>query len=298
MNQDLRRNFRMGGGKRTDESFANRTERSRIKQQLHVGAYEDDDEVTIQRQSNRKRHSKAAWGGVRGFKSGLIGKWLERQVGRLWDNIYSDLSRMDSSRLGNYWSNTSIREAACRKVEFNAFLEDGKIMAIDWRGEPRPIEEAWEKMYVHPTTGRLVKRKDRARGPRWSFHRRRKPDYLEGAKGVRYYLIDGSWYEFLFQEIEFPADSRTNSHLYFHDPINLHEIDSNVLNRIRVRSHPLRGFTYYDVLIGYRTSLTRQELINKYYAPIVPYSKRQVSGKEIKRLKLNELWEELNAQPH
>ncbi len=80
-------------------------------------------------------------------------RWLQAQVNRPWDQVYSELTANIDRR------NTvqaHIYAHLDQFVERQTWMADGKVIALGgWPKLFRPIEQSYAKLYVHPTSGIL-----------------------------------------------------------------------------------------------------------------------------------------------
>lgn len=196
---------------------------------------------------------------------GPLKRWLQSQVGRPWNDIYSEacaVIKPDSVIRAH------VKTHLLQFVEREAFMHDGKVcvLEIGYRGRGViPLEEQRGNCYrnlffVHPETGLLcvVPRKSRAA---WRAERQatRKETFrwLDGNFAVK--QICGSWFACQFREV--PPD---------------------------------RPFKAYDHALGQevgRGGLIRRD--NRYMHCI---AKRQLSRRELRRLQLQNTTA-LEAQP-
>lgn len=91
---------------------------------------------------------------------GPLRRYLVKQVGRPWDKVNSELSKILSKRSlqgQHIWTHVWI------EVEKDCYLgEDGKVYNRRYRWRPDPVSHC---LYVHPRTGLLCKTKDY--GQKW-----------------------------------------------------------------------------------------------------------------------------------
>jgi len=125
---------------------------------------------------------------------GPFHNFLYSSVGRLWDDVYSDIAQV----LGK--AGWGVRHILTQHldVEVNAILEDGKILAIAYEHGYREIGAG--ELYVHPETRRLEKYPGNKRAYR---NRKKRPsnyDWLlvpcngKADSDFYYVNIDGIWF--------------------------------------------------------------------------------------------------------
>lgn len=111
-------------------------------------------------------------------------RWLRSQVGRDWDDVWSEVCENLST---NGVATKHVRDHVEGYVEQNCIIVDGEV--CDSRGMGL---KSWRGFYVHPETNVLCCHEDYRRYRR----RKYKADWLEGKdEDHRYYLLKGIWYE-------------------------------------------------------------------------------------------------------
>ena len=116
-------------------------------------------------ESIRAPHTRRKW------FSDLLGplrRWLHSQVGRPWDEVYSEacaVIKPDSVVRAH------IKTHLLEFVQRHTFLRDDRVWCFTdrWRGGELPVELAvsnWAPFYVHPRTGLLCRIPPRPRA-RW-----------------------------------------------------------------------------------------------------------------------------------
>ena len=134
-------------------------------------------------------------------------RFLEGQVGRPWDKVYSEISEhlKPTSTVQQH-----VRDHIEDFVAVKTRMRGGKVViARGYRGQEVPLSESYVKLYVHPRTGLLRKNKD------WKSHsakRKAKAAAWEAdfAKRVRelapdtqlHLLNDGAWWEVKLAKIK------------------------------------------------------------------------------------------------
>lgn len=98
---------------------------------------------------------------------GPLRRYLEKQVGRPWDKVWSEICA--NIPAGGIMQQ-HVRSHVFDFVVVKTMLVDGRVYGVrDWR--PEPIEEMWSYrslLYVCPRTG-LLRRRTQSRRPRWSW---------------------------------------------------------------------------------------------------------------------------------
>jgi hypothetical protein len=187
-------------------------------------------------------------------------RWLHDQVGRDWDEVWSEIC--DGLSVRNA-TTAHVRDHADRYVEKNCFINnDGKV--CDSRGITLNSDWGWKQFYVNPRDNTLQV------APDYRTYRknRKKKDWVAGKdENHRCYLFDGIWYE-----VELKPFSEYQKTMISGD------------NRV------------YDIVIasqwkarnkndGYYGS-TEKDLIQFYKKAVYAASKRQLGKREIHKLKL------------
>jgi hypothetical protein len=134
---------------------------------------------------------------------GPLRRWLRTQVGRPWNDVYSEACGIVDS--GDY-VRVHVKTHLLEFVERNTFMQDGKVCVLDrgYRGGITPIEKlTWSRtlFFVHPETGllqstpQISKRVWRDRQPKPTVTRH----WL--SKGVALQQIRGLWFECRFEVV-------------------------------------------------------------------------------------------------
>src|SRR6266571_1127794 len=101
-------------------------------------------------------------------------RWLQAQVGRLWNDVYSEACAVIKP---NSIIRAHVKTHLLQFVERHTFMHDGKVCVLDigYRGRGIvPVQErryGWNLFFVHPETGlletipQISKRASRAREP-------------------------------------------------------------------------------------------------------------------------------------
>jgi hypothetical protein len=136
---------------------------------------------------------------------GPLKRFLEKQVGRPWDKVYSEISvHLKATNPVQQ----HVRDHLDDFVAVRTRMENGKVMSQHSYAGPVPLEKEWRRFYVHPRTGLL------RRNPHWaSFAAKRKAEQAakaaERAKRMRsvssyvqlHRLDDGGWWEITLKDI-------------------------------------------------------------------------------------------------
>lgn len=191
-------------------------------------------------------------------------RYLESQVGRPWDKVYSEISEhlKPTSTVQQH-----VRDHLEDFVAIKTRTENGKIWVTRRWGGPMPLERSWMRYYVHPRTG-LLRKNDVYKGVRQATLRSRKAAADELAQRMRVidemtqlHQFDGAWWEVKLAKVK--------SHR--------HRQKNGVVMRF---DEP-----YEDVVLRAKmTTLGPEALYGR--AGVFAVAKRQLSKAEMKRLKL------------
>ncbi|NWG54128.1 MAG: hypothetical protein HXY28_10445 [Hydrogenophilaceae bacterium] len=135
---------------------------------------------------------------------GPLKRFLEKQVGRPWDKVYSEVSA--NLKAANPVQQ-HVRDHLDDFVAVRTRMENGKVMSQHPYLGPVGLEREWRRFYVHPKTGLL------RRNPHWAtWAAKRKADAAakaaERAKRMRsvssyvqlHKLDDGGWWEITLKD--------------------------------------------------------------------------------------------------
>ena len=186
-------------------------------------------------------------------------RWLEKQVGRNWDDVYSEICQGLSVRNA---TSAHVRDHAEEFVRKDCTIVDGEI--CDNVGKPLgEYHWGWKEFYVHPESGKLCQLKH---APRYKYNRHK--DWVPGKdQNHRYYFLEGVWYEITLKP--YPV------------------IDSYYFVWDMVISSEWRELHQNNKPKIYRGS-TEKECVRRYGRAVYASFKRQLNTKEIRDLKL---WE-------
>jgi hypothetical protein len=115
---------------------------------------------------------------------GPVLKYLRKQVGRLWDDVWSEICENNKDFMGDH-----LKRHIQWEVSTKTYMEDGQIMC----GEIHyPIRDSWgrSQFYVHPETEILCVTKDSSKK---NYSSQFKYKILE-MDGQEYYKDDDIWY--------------------------------------------------------------------------------------------------------
>ena len=115
-------------------------------------------------------------------------RYLQKQVGRPWDKVYSEISQTIDKRSA---VGLHVLQHVEDFVSVNAFVENGVVYEYDWgRGGALPVRG----LYVHPVT-RLLRSTKPVRRMRWVDRQPREELTLVPLSNtVAYQKIDGLWF--------------------------------------------------------------------------------------------------------
>lgn len=199
---------------------------------------------------------------------GPLRRWLRSQVGRNWDDVWSEVCENLSV---NGVMTKHVRDHVIGYVEQNCIIdEEGNI--CNSRGEKLFGYYLAKQFYVDPQDNilRLFETK-----PRW--RRKYKRDWIEGKdKDHRYYLLNNIWYEVEFKPIPLFTPRFTWSKQY---PIYVYDVV--------MAANWKREDKKYN-------GSEKQQCISHYGSEIYAASKQQVNKQTIRKLKLWERYQELN----
>lgn len=191
------------------------------------------------------------------IKYGPLNRFLRKQVGRLWDEIYSEIRQ-------NFQKSTQKNQEVLDSLAYNVelhvqyFEEDGEKIPYTSTGHRIMSWGNHPTFFVCPETGRLKQAKHQ------SFkHKKSAPKDFREIDGKSYKEKDGIWYEVVLE----PTPSWQNRWQ--------REVAHDVLY-----NKPLSKVNFYNSKTG------RYE--QPYGREAYCVQKRQLNKKEIKKLKLRE----------
>lgn len=127
---------------------------------------EEFDEYDIEQERNIFKHSKTSpvgtleWGDGKYYRYRMINRFLQSQVGKNWNDVYSDVCKNSPENIHLQ----NLKETLNRNfyVEKNTLMKDGKVHKISYDGSIVPIlpdcsyrSFRYNDFYVHPETGNL-----------------------------------------------------------------------------------------------------------------------------------------------
>lgn len=182
-------------------------------------------------------------------------RWLEKQVGRDWDEVWSEVC--DGLSVRNA-TTAHVRDHADYYVEKNCYIEDGKV--YDSRGLPLNNHWRWKQFYIDPKDNTLQI------APEWqsSYRKPVEEPWKPGKdENHRYYLLGGVWYELALKPVPVGLGADWK-------PIKVHDF---VIAALWDKSKPYKGSDRNDC--------------KKFYGrEVYAAAKRQVGKREIKKMKL------------
>jgi hypothetical protein len=112
------------------------------------------------RQGMRNPYRIGHWDTAKDFGENLspLFRYLEKQVGRPWDKVYSTICQNFDMRKT---INQHILQHVNQYIQQDTFMEDGRVMERGYNNESRPLKAG--QLYVHPKTRLLCRA--RKRGP-------------------------------------------------------------------------------------------------------------------------------------
>lgn len=178
-------------------------------------------------------------------------RYLYKQVGRKWDDVYSDICEHINS---NSTVQKHVLDHVFDYVTKHVFIQDGKVYENRrfWRG----LYEA-DGLYVHPETGILLD----GTQPRKRYKPKVDPDVYQ-INGIEYRRVNGCWFETIYEALPEPFE------------VTRYREDGEP-HKYTVRQRK------FDVVKKAHVQYDRWARITHYAA-----SKRQLSGKELRRLGL------------
>lgn len=247
------------------------------------------------------------WDGRTAYRGAPLRRFIESQIGRPWDNVWSEICQHNDHRNTN---GRLVRESVDWSVMGVGFRrdysivegEDGKVFYVSrhgwmWKSDGL-VELSPGDIYKSPSTGLLCKYKPDGR-------KRRRGNYLDvgvvwagkpAEPGVQYRRIGNEWFEVVLRKADWTLveSEWMDSRLVKFDAAGFGVYE---LVKRKKKVYP----AYFDVVTNkwqkeppkYRYGAEHVMLYN--HLNLYAFSKRQLSGREIKRLGLREKLEAQKA---
>lgn len=136
---------------------------------------------------------------------GPLKRYLEGQVGRPWDKVYSEIS---AHLKATNPVQQHVRDHLDDFVAVKTRMENGRVMSQHKYLGPVPLDQEWRRFYVHPRTGLLrknaqwrswnAKRKDARAAAEKALHARMR---VVSSHVQLHRLDDGGWWEVTLKDI-------------------------------------------------------------------------------------------------
>ncbi|MGB6449342.1 MAG: hypothetical protein WBE92_01170 [Steroidobacteraceae bacterium] len=186
-----------------------------------------------------------------------LARYLERQVGRPWDKVYSEVRAVIDSRNP---VQRHILEHLGHYVAVHTRVVDGDL--IDLGKQFLGLRRVWQPLYVHPRTGLLRRNPDELSWRRTYRERERAKDreraqvWREVSASRQLHRVNGCWFEVEIAPLPPPPDTRWDA-----------------LRRRRVNARASEALRRLD----------DQSTIDLYGRPgVYAVSKRQLGAREIR----------------
>lgn len=165
-------------------------------EQRHTKSFKNEEMYFSGRESMKKRYD--SWSDRKSFNEHLnpLKGWLRSVVGKSWDKSYSELRQKFDARSV---INNHILQHLWSYVERNAYIEDGKVVAVVPYNGVTPIEKTYSDFYVCPKDGTLKMVKRRGKRAAAADRQRARDEKLAETfrvlnNDLHLRLIDGVWY--------------------------------------------------------------------------------------------------------
>ena len=182
---------------------------------------------------------------------GPLRRWLQSQVGRPWNDVYSEACQVIKS---DSVVRLHIKTHLFQFVERHTLMHEGEVCVLDlYKRRPEPIHSkrfGWVQFYVHPESGLLLDVKPESRRNWRKEQRAKKPPtltWLTNDSALK--QIKGIWFMCEFREIPphkpFKAYDHTlcqvvgRGSLTYRDRKSLHCISKRQLSRRELRRYGL-----------------------------------------------------------
>ena len=235
--------------------------------------YDVVDEYGTHSSMTSKRVTVGYNGKDKQFNFRVIRKFLVKQVGRKWNDVFAEVSGIIKHGItGNHSSWKNAAELVKNEVETNTYIDDDGDIAFDskYAEVGVKIKDRSEQLYVDPNTGILCKSK-RLESYRQVIRRRREEEQAKLelvrriiSKTIQYHKVDNVWY----QVTVVPVPPEVYAGLVAHDVLGpflwnnkLYNISSRYLP-VSVNSFLIQR--YGDVLWGVKKRTASKSEIRKY----------------------------------
>lgn len=227
---------------------------------------------------NMKRlHSCKGWGDRKDFEynRSLLVRYLKKNVGRKWDDVYSELSNALNHQ-NNSIHYHALRDVVSLLVETRTRMEGDRIVSSDISGYIVTSFNYYDVFYVDPRDGTLQfspKKKFRSnkneKSKNWySDPRNRK---------IQYGKLNGIWYEIEFREAT-KEEKKDRNFLYDTG----HPMEYNLKVQEIYDNDDTKNMYFFG---GYcRPKDMYNYCAKKFGGAYLPIRKRQISSKEIRRI--------------
>jgi len=258
-----------------------RSRRERLKR-------EDLDEATTRRSFHK--HSASDWDYDTGgwiYNYNHIRRWLEKHVGKPWDQVYSDMTYKFRKR-GK--SDYSWEHVVKDLVQTKAFLDqNGRPVCFPrfWGKDVLYLDEltTWRYFfYVCPKT-KILKKTQKKKYER----KREKYFYITVDKKHQIHGIDGIWYMFTMENMpdyQWYEDSEMSGHWGRPEPMDVILDTNNALTRAFLQNAHKPSLRFL-----HRGDSTREKFRREHYGSpdIYAKNKKQLNHRELKKYNLENL---------
>lgn len=208
------------------------------------------------------------------LRGSTLNRYLESQVGRPWDKVFSDLCSMADLRSRDGYE---LRRRIGWNVEKECFIgDDGKVYESRmYRRGARPT--LVRGLYVHPKTGILGYQKSDSRYGGWSQPRpwEREINYVSTEDGHWFIKDDnGDWYEHWMESKQIgnrPMIRDVETQRYVPDPEAEVKYHTETKERRRELSH--REIVKLTTSPNFHLYGTNKDMLSRLYGKYVPASK-------------------------
>lgn len=281
MRKDMKKVIAERGSVGGTGNFMIRRNRRQIKQACE-NLSEDADALNFHAIKKVHTASTCSWGNLKdsAYSSNVIRRYLKSQVGRPWNDVYSDMSKnLDRRGLDNVaWM-----------VETKTYFEDGKIWVAGIPPTVLGLSYRRDEFYVDPRDGTLRCMPHAPGGKKYADRRKEildKSRYIDPKNLlVQYHCIDGIWYEIKLREAS-ASEKKENSFGEYRRNYNRATFmletewcriyNNAIVNQLVDNNKKVFVFERDNIW----------ELCSTLFCGnYLPLSKRQISSKEIRRIK-------------